>query len=97
MKTKEEILSALQELRDELRVKYKVKEIGLFGSFLRGEQREGSDIDVVVEFAEDADLFDLVGVSLYLEEKLSRKVDVVTKGAMRQELKMSILKEVSFV
>ncbi len=97
MKTKEEILSALQGLKGELKVRYKVEGIALFGSFLRGGQHERSDIDVMVEFGEDADLFDLVGVSLYLEEKLGRKVDVVTKGALREELKTSVLKEASFV
>ena len=93
MSTKEEILSALRALQPELRGRYKVKELALFGSFVRGEQRETSDIDVLVDFAEDASLFDLVGVSRFLEETLRRKVDVVPKASLREEIRDSVLKE----
>ena len=68
----------------------------MFGSFGKGEQKEDSDIDVLVEFEQDADLFDLVGRALFLEEKLSQKVDVVSKTAIRRELKESILEEVTY-
>lgn len=54
-------------------VKYKVREIGVFGSVVRGEQSKESDIDVLVDFQEDADLLDLVGLGLFLEERLGRK------------------------
>lgn len=97
MKTKEQVLSKLNELKEELNTKYKVEKIGLFGSFARGEQQGGSDIDVLVEFSDAADLFDLVRLSLYLEKKLQRKVDVVTHRALRDEMRMSVLQEVSFI
>lgn len=74
--------------------RYKAKEIGLFGSFVRGEQSATSDIDVLVEFEEEADLFDLVGLALRLEEELQRKVDVIPKRALREELRESVLREV---
>lgn len=79
--------------KEELRKKFKVKEINLFGSIIRGEQRKKSDIDILVDFEEGADLFDLVGLALYLEKKLGQKVDVVPKRALRKEIKSSVLKE----
>ncbi|MDP3028280.1 MAG: nucleotidyltransferase family protein [Deltaproteobacteria bacterium] len=97
MKTKEEILKMLVELKPELQSRYKVKEIGVFGSFMRGEQGEASDVDILAEFGEDADLFDLVGLSLFLEEKLHCKVDVVSKRALRPEIRDSVLREIAAI
>jgi predicted nucleotidyltransferase len=93
MKTREEIIRTIKALHDELK-KYKVREIGVFGSVVRREQKPESDIDVLVDFEDDADLFDLVGLGLFLEEKLGRKVDVVPKRALRKEIRDSVLKEV---
>jgi predicted nucleotidyltransferase len=90
----EDLLAKLKELKPTLAARYKAKEIGLFGSFARGEQDTSSDIDVLVEFEEEADLFDLIGLSLHLEEALQRKVDVVPKRALRAELRESVLQEV---
>lgn len=92
-----DIVTQLKELRPVITDHYKVKEIGLFGSFVRGEQRAASDVDVLVEFNEDADLFDLIGLTLYLEENLQRHVDVVPKRALRQELRETVLNEVILV
>lgn len=89
-----EVVVQLKERRPVMAERYKVKEIGLFGSFVRGEQRAGSDVDVLVEFDEDADLFDLIGLRLYLQEILQREVDVVPKHALRQELRETVLNEV---
>ncbi len=97
MKAKEEILKMLAELKPELQSRYKVKEIGVFGSLIRGEQTEASDVDLLADFSEDADLFDLVGLSLFLEEKLHCKVDVVSKRALRPELRDLILREVAAI
>jgi len=92
--TVEEIKSTIKEHMDVLKDKYSVKEIGLFGSYLRGEQKVTSDIDVLVDFKEGADLFSLVGLAMFLEEKLGVKVDVVPKRALRKELRAQVLKEV---
>ena len=94
MKTFEDIKKTIKEYMNVLQDKYNVKEIGLFGSYLRGEQKETSDIDVLVDFEEGADLFSLVGLAMFLEEKLEIKVDVVPKRALRKELKEQVLKEV---
>ena len=96
MKNKDEILKILEELREEIKKKYKVKAIGVFGSVIREEQKETSDIDVLVDYEDDADLFDLTGLALFLEDKLNQKVDVVSKGALREEIKEEVLKEVTY-
>jgi hypothetical protein len=97
MKTIEELKEILIEHKGELRGRFKVKEIGIFGSAVRGERKRGSDIDVLVDFEEGADLFDLVGLSLFLERRLKQKVDVVPKRALRPEIKESVLKKVVFL
>lgn len=95
MITKDEIMHLIHELNKEIKVKYKVKGIGLFGSFIRGEQMENSDIDLLVEFEEGADLIDLIELEHFLTERFNRKVDVVPKRALRKELRDSILREVA--
>ena len=90
----EDLLMKLKELKPIIAARYRAKEVGLFGSFARGEQNASSDIDVLVEFEEGADLFDLIGLTDYLEELLQRKVDIVPKRALRAELRESVLREV---
>ena len=80
--------------KPELATRYKVREIGLFGSWIRKEQQAGSDIDLLVEFDQEADLFDLIGLSLYLEDIFGRSVDIVPRGALREELRDSVLRQV---
>jgi len=91
--TKEEIIDIILKNKKILK-KYKVKYISLFGSYVRNEQKEDSDVDLLVEFKEGATLFDLVGLGDFLEEKLNRKIDIVSQRAIRSELNDSILKEV---
>jgi predicted nucleotidyltransferase len=97
MKSKEEILKILDGIKKEAKRKYKVEKIGLFGSFAMESQKPGSDIDVLVRFKENADLFDLIGLAMFLEEKLGQKVDVVPEAALRYELRESVLKQVAYV
>jgi len=88
------IIETIRYLKDEIKKEYKAEVVGVFGSYVRGEQKEGSDIDVLVRFSEGATLFDLVALADFLEEKLGRKVDLVSERAIREELKERILKEV---
>ena len=97
MLSKEEILKILEQLKEEMVDKYKIERIGLFGSFIKGGQKENSDIDILVEFGKEADLFDFLGLSLFLEEALKQKVDVVSKASLREELRESVLKEVAYL
>lgn len=91
---KNKILKILADLKAEIRHKYKAQVKGIFGSFARGEQKETSDIDILVDFEEDADLFDFTGLALFLEEKLNLRVDIVPEKSLRKEIKSSVLKEV---
>jgi len=87
MKSRDEVVRILVELKPYLQQRYKVRGLSLFGSVGRGEHKETSDVDVLVEFNEDADLFDLSGLGLFLEEKLGLTVDVVPRKALREELR----------
>lgn len=93
----EDVFKILRDLKEEIKGKYKVTEIGVFGSFVKNKQDEKSDVDILVDFEERADFFDLVALGLFLEEKLNHKVDVVPRKAVRKELQEGILNEVSFI
>ncbi|MFZ3122912.1 MAG: nucleotidyltransferase family protein [Thermodesulfovibrionales bacterium] len=88
-----EILHILRNLKAEVRQRYKAEIKGVFGSHVRGEEGAGSDIDILVEFDEGANLLDLTGLSIFLEEKLYCTVDIIPESAIRVELKEIILKE----
>ena len=70
-----------------------VKRAAVFGSFVRGEQQEGSDLDILVEFEGEKSLLDLVGLKIELEEALGRRVDLLTYNSLHPLLKDRILKE----
>lgn len=94
----DEILAALRHSREELKQKFKIKEIGVFGSYVRGEQNSESDIDILVDFEEGYKTFDnYMDLKFYLEELLGTNVDLVLKGAIREEIKRNILVEVDYV
>ncbi|MCZ7395323.1 MAG: nucleotidyltransferase family protein [Candidatus Methanoperedens sp.] len=92
-KTLEEILNAIKKRKKVLQEKYKVKEIGVFGSYVRGEQTEKSDVDILVDFYELPDVFDLLKLERSLRGILKCRVDVVRKQAIRRELRDQILSE----
>ncbi len=93
MKSLKEIREILAGHKEELKKKYKVKEIRIFGSFVRGEQKKTSDVDLLVEFEEVPDLLKFIELERYLEEILRIEVDLVRKQAVRPELKDVIFKE----
>ena len=71
-----------------------MREIGILGSWVRGGQHEKSDIDVLVDFEEGADLFDWIGLALYLEEIFGCSVDVVPRRALWPEIREAVLEQV---
>jgi hypothetical protein len=93
----EAIVKTLVDQQEEIMRRYKAEVKGLFGSVVRGEEKKESDVDILVDFDENADLFDYVGLSLFLEEKLNRKVDVVPQRALREEIKANVLREVVYL
>jgi len=90
----EEILEKLKALKSELETKYRVKAIGVFGSALRGEMRDDSDIDVLVEFRAPIGLFEFLELEEFLSQRLGRKVDLVSRKALKPEIGRIILSEV---
>lgn len=93
-------MSAIEILRkheDIIKGKYHVRKIGVFGSFARGEEKESSDIDVLVEFERGSKAFDnYMDLKFFLEDLFNRKVDLVTVEAIRPQLKNDILGEVVY-
>ena len=91
------VLTTIRSLKDQVRQNYKAEIKGIFGSYVHGDQTSQSDIDVLVEFDHGADLFDFVGLSQFLEERLSCKVDIVPLSSLREEIKASVLKEAIYL
>jgi predicted nucleotidyltransferase len=89
--TKEEIKCRLDEQKDILE-KYMVKSISLFGSYVRGEQKEGSDIDFLVEFKKPT-FRNYIGLLSELKEIFGENVDLICRDALKERIKPYILKE----
>ena len=93
MNTLEEMKRRINGQKSFLRDKFKVKSISVFGSYLRGEQTEESDIDILLEFYEIIDLFKFVELEYFLSDILERKVDLVMKDSLKPRIKERILEE----
>jgi len=94
MKSLQEIKRTLEEHKEELRKKYKVKEIGIFGSYVRGEQKGKSDVDILIEFEDSISLLKFIELENYLSEIAGVKVDLVMKSALKPRIGKHILEEV---
>ena len=97
MTTFDELSSTLQAHLNELREEYAVAEIGVFGSFVRGEQQEGSDVDMLVQFSRPVGFVTFIRLESRLREILGRDVDLVTKKALKPHIGRHILNEVRYV
>lgn len=95
MINKEKLEKKLKDLKPVLEKKYKVKIIGIFGSYAKNEAKENSDIDILVEFSEDIG-WEFIDLKYFLEQNLGKEVDLVTKEALKPELKEDILKDVVY-
>jgi uncharacterized protein len=99
MKSIKQIKKQLEELKPLLAEKFQVETLGVFGSYLHGEQTTKSDVDILVEFTKDAHvgLFKYVDLELFLSEQLGVKVDLVAKEGLKPSVKDHILSEVVYV
>lgn len=96
MLAKEEILKKFEENKQEIK-KFGVKKIGLFGSYVRGDQKGKSDIDILVEFKNGKKTFDnYMGLIMFLEDLFSCKVDLVIAENIKPLLKPYVLSEVEY-
>ncbi len=89
----EEATRILRERLPELRARYSVKALWLFGSYVRGEQRRRSDLDILVEFEKAPTLLEFVDLQYALSELLGVKVDLVMKTALKPSIGERILAE----
>lgn len=96
MKATSDIEKKLQALKPVLADKYKVKNIGLFGSYAKGEQSDSSDIDILIDLQEPLG-WGFFELKEYLESQLNRPVDLVTRNALKKQLKEKILSQTKFV
>lgn len=97
MKTLQEIKQLLVQQKPVLQERFKVCEIGIFGSYVREEQTETSDIDVLVKFSETPSLLKFVNLENYLSDNLGLKVDLVHKSGLKPRIGEQILKEVIYL
>jgi hypothetical protein len=95
--TKSDVLALIRANRDALRA-LGVARVGLFGSFVRGEQRADSDVDVLVEFEPDKKSYrNFVRTSFLLQDTLQRSVELVTPESLSPYIRPNVLKEVEYV
>jgi predicted nucleotidyltransferase len=94
---KQEIIKIIRNSKPEMESHYGVQRLGLFGSYVREKQRKKSDIDILVTFNRDIDLFDFLDLREYLESRLSTKVDLVMESALKPAIGKRILSEVEYV
>ena len=93
----ENLKSQIEALKPVLRERFKVETIGIFGSYVRGEQKRKSDLDILVEFSETPSLFEFVELEDFLSQKLGIKVDLVMRDALKPRIRDSILSEAVYV
>jgi len=80
-----------------LRHKYHIAEVGLFGSFVREENKNSSDLDILVEFEEYPSAFEYIDLEDYLSQKLGVKVDLANKETLKKYIGKRILAEVEYL
>lgn len=93
MEVFEQLKATLDLNKQELKDRFKVKEIAIFGSYARREQNKKSDLDVLVSFSEVIDLFTFMELENYLSDILGVKVDLVMKDSLKPRLKEDVLNE----
>ena len=97
MKRVEEIKKIFKDNKSVLKDEYGVIEIGLFGSYIKGNQKEASDVDILVEFEKAIDLFTFVQLKNHLSVLLGANVDLVIKKALKPKIGERILSETVYI
>ncbi len=93
----EERLKKLKDLKPELQRKYFIKQIGIFGSYIRGQDNIQSDLDILVEFYKPIDICKFMELERLLSKELNIKVDLVSKKSLKPFIGKKILEEVVYV
>ena len=79
--------------KERIRQRYKAEVKGIFGSYARGDFHKDSDLDLLVDFDDSADLLDAISLKHFLEDKFGCKVDVVSRPALREEIRDSVFRD----
>jgi hypothetical protein len=95
--TRQDILTSLQLLKEEVEDHYPVRKIGVFGSVARDEQTDESDIDLLVEFSRPVGFVTFMRLEHFLSERLGRPVDLVTTDSLKPVIRQDVLAEVIYV
>lgn len=96
MKKLDELERIIKQHKQELEEKFKVKSIAIFGSYVRGEQNEESDVDIIVEFSEPVG-FLFFHLANFLEKILDAKVDLITPDAIKSNRRKYIMEDLTYV
>lgn len=88
------VMETLRRHLPDLRTRFRVRYLGVFGSYVQGTPRRGSDLDVLVEFAEEPSLFEFIDLETHLSALVGIKVDLVMKGTLKPQIGQRILSEV---
>ncbi|OHD63821.1 MAG: nucleotidyltransferase [Spirochaetes bacterium RBG_13_51_14] len=97
MKTIDEIERTLREHKIELASKFHVSKIGIFGSYVRHEPKEQSDLDLLVEFSQPIGLFEFMDLEGYIEDLVGIKIDLVSAKGLKPYIGKNILNEVIYI
>lgn len=97
MRRSEDLREDLAALKPFLEEEYHVSELGVFGSYVRDEQTEESDLDVLVVFEEPVSLFDLVRLEDELATRLGVDVDLVTRNSLKPRIRARVTDDVVYV
>jgi hypothetical protein len=95
--TRDQVLETLRDNLRDLREKYGVRSLTLFGSLARGEATDTSDVDLLVEFERPTGYFGLVRLQIFLQELLGREVDLATPASLRPEMRRRVEEEAVLV
>ncbi|MFA6261959.1 MAG: nucleotidyltransferase family protein [Bacteroidia bacterium] len=96
MLSRTDIEIKLKSIKPELTDKFHVSRIGYFGSFASGQQHEDSDLDLLVEFSKPIG-WEFFTLEQFLEQALGIPIDLVTKNALKEHIKQSILNQVQYI
>lgn len=97
MQSLAEITSILQQLKPIIKAKYQVHQLGVFGSYVRNEQTEDSDVDVLIDYVTPPSLMQLVDLEMYLSESLGIKVDLVTMNGLKPRYRERIMADLVYI
>jgi predicted nucleotidyltransferase len=97
MKNLQEIKAILVQVKSLVKEKYQISELGIFGDYVRGEVKENSQVNILIDYTEPPSLLDLVDMEYYLSDLLKVKADVISKNGLKGKRRERILSEVIYV